>query len=215
MKFNDYADFDLKLLESEIITGLDEYYHQNDVKTSAPHRSFIVNKVISLVQKDAKARRLLAAAQKKTSWSSAISFAERVTDLYAKEMKNSTGRELPPDELETFHDQTMASINNEFKNLQNNISNPSKEKSSFTAKDVLIAVCNSLSNLTGKILQIAKDMKDPDAVDQVTEDAAGVGKVVPGVNTTCDIKPGTLNKNLNKYFGQAGVDVTGKPRKKS
>ena len=43
---------------------------------------------------------------------------------------------------------------------------------------------------------------------------AGVGRVVPGVNTTADVGPGTLAKQVDKFFGKAGANPDGTPARK-
>jgi hypothetical protein len=45
-------------------------------------------------------------------------------------------------------------------------------------------------------------------------EAGGVGKIVPGVNTTPDVGPNQTEIEAAKFFAKAGVDPTGKPRLK-
>lgn len=44
-------------------------------------------------------------------------------------------------------------------------------------------------------------------------EAGGVGKIVHGVNTTPDVGPNQTEIEAAKFFAQAGVNPTGKPRK--
>jgi hypothetical protein len=44
---------------------------------------------------------------------------------------------------------------------------------------------------------------------EIALEAAGVGKVVPGVNTTPDVNSSTLGRELKAFYGSAGVDFGG------
>jgi hypothetical protein len=45
-------------------------------------------------------------------------------------------------------------------------------------------------------------------------EASGVGKIVPGVNTTPDVDPNQTEIEAGKFFGKAGVDPTSKTKLK-